>query len=56
MKREVWSGPELKAGKHALVSGFKFDGGGFGQGGTGTPPVDGKEADESSSRPQRCGA
>lgn len=31
----------LKAGKHTLVFDFKYDGGGFGKGGTGTLSVDG---------------
>src|SRR6266436_4661383 len=35
LKRTTWEGPELKAGKHTLVFDFKFDGGGFGKGGTG---------------------
>jgi arylsulfatase len=30
-------------GKHTIVFGFKFDGGGFGKGGTGVLSVDGKE-------------
>ena len=46
LKREVWAGPELKSGKHTLVFDFKFDGGGFGKGGTGTLLVDGKEVDK----------
>jgi len=48
LKREVWSGPELKAGRHTLLFDFKFDGGGFGKGGTGTLIVDGKEVDKKS--------
>jgi arylsulfatase A-like enzyme len=43
LKRTVWDGPELKAGKHTIKFDFKFDGPGFGKGGTGTLIVDGKE-------------
>ena len=46
LKRTVWEGPELKAGKHTIVFDFKFDGGGFGKGGTGVLIVDGKEVDK----------
>ena len=46
LKRTIWEGPELKEGKHAIVFDFKFDGGGFGKGGTGTLIVDGKEVDK----------
>ena len=46
LKREVWAGPELKSGKHTLVFDFKFDGGGFGKGGTGTLIVDGQEVEK----------
>jgi arylsulfatase A-like enzyme len=45
LKRFVWSGDELKPGKHTLVFDFKFDGGGFGKGGTGTLIVDGRAVD-----------
>ncbi len=45
LKRTIWEGPELSAGKHTIVFDFKFDGGGFGKGGTGVLTVDGKEAD-----------
>jgi len=48
LKRVIWSGPELKPGKHTLVFDFKFDGGGFGKGGTGTLIADGKEVDKKS--------
>src|SRR5271169_6548887 len=48
LKRTTWVGPELKAGQHKLVFDFKFDGGGFGKGGTGTLFVDGKEVDKKS--------
>jgi len=43
LKRTVWSGPELKAGKHTIVFDFKSDGPGLGKGGTGVLYVDGKE-------------
>ena len=43
MKRIAWEGPELKPGKHTIVFDFKYDGPGFGKGGTGTLIVDGKE-------------
>jgi hypothetical protein len=46
LKRTIWSGPELSAGKHTIVFDFKFDGGGFGKGGTGVLSVDGKEVDK----------
>jgi hypothetical protein len=45
LKRFVLSGDELKPGKHTLVFDFKFDGGGFGKGGTGTLIVDGRAVD-----------
>jgi len=43
LKRTVWSGPELDAGKHTIVFEFKSDGPGLGKGGTGVLSVDGKE-------------
>jgi arylsulfatase A-like enzyme len=43
LKRTVWAGPELKAGKHTIVFDFKSDGPGLGKGGTGVLSVDGKE-------------
>lgn len=43
LKRTAWEGPELKAGKHTIRFDFKYDGPGFGKGGTGTLIVDGKE-------------
>jgi hypothetical protein len=46
LKRTAWAGPELEAGKHTIVFDFKFDGGGFGKGGTGVLIVDGKEVDK----------
>jgi hypothetical protein len=45
MERTRWEGPEaLAPGKHTLVFDFKYDGPGFGKGGTGELTVDGKEA------------
>ena len=38
-----WLGGALKPGKHTLVFDFKYDGPGFGKGGTGVLSVDGKE-------------
>ncbi len=43
LKRTVWEGPELEAGKHTIVFDFKSDGPGLGKGGTGVLSVDGKE-------------
>jgi len=43
LKRTVWSGPELDAGKHTIVFEFKSDGPGLGKGGTGVLSVDGRE-------------
>jgi hypothetical protein len=43
LKRTVWAGPELSAGKHTIVFDFKSDGPGLGKGGTGVLTVDGKE-------------
>jgi arylsulfatase len=43
LKRTTWEGPELDAGKHAIVFDFKSDGPGLGKGGTGVLSVDGKE-------------
>jgi arylsulfatase len=48
LKRTIWSGPELGAGKHTIVFDFKSDGPGLGKGGTGVLYVDGKEADRKS--------
>jgi len=48
LKRTIWEGPELSPGKHTIVFDFKFDGPGFGKGGTGVLSVDGKEADKKS--------
>jgi arylsulfatase len=43
LKRTMWAGPELKAGKHTIVFDFKSDGPDLGKGGTGVLYVDGKE-------------
>ena len=43
LKRTMWEGPELEAGKHTIVFDFKSDGPGLGKGGTGVLSVDGKE-------------
>ena len=43
LKRTIWAGPELKPGKHTIVFDFKYDGPGFGKGGTGVLSVDGQE-------------
>ena len=48
LKRTIWSGPELGAGKHTIVFDFKSDGPGLGKGGTGVLYVDGKEVDRNS--------
>jgi hypothetical protein len=43
LKRTVWAGPELPAGKHTIVFDYKPDGPGLGKGGTGVLYVNGKE-------------
>ena len=43
LKRTIWAGPELKAGKHTIVFDFKYAGPGLGKGGTGVLSVDGQE-------------
>jgi arylsulfatase len=48
LKRTIWSGPRLGAGKHTIVFDFKSDSPGLGQGGTGVLSVDGKEVDRKS--------
>ncbi|WP_426616215.1 arylsulfatase [Bradyrhizobium sp. McL0616] len=48
LKRTVWEGPELEAGKHTIVFDFKSDGPGLGKGGTGVLSVDGKEVAKNS--------
>ena len=35
LKRTIWAGPELKAGKYTVVFDFKADAPGLGKGGTG---------------------
>jgi arylsulfatase len=42
LKRTVWAGPELSAGKHTIVFDYKPDSPGLGKGGTGVLSVDGK--------------
>ncbi len=48
LKRTVWAGPELGAGKHTIVFDFKSAGPGLGKGGTGVLYVNGKEVDRKS--------
>lgn len=48
LKRTMWEGPELKAGKHTIVFDFKSDGPGLGKGGTGVLSVDGNEVTRNS--------
>ena len=43
LKRTVWAGPELGAGRHTIVFDYQPDGPGLGKGGTGVLSVDGKE-------------
>jgi arylsulfatase A-like enzyme len=43
LKRTIWDGPELSPGKHTIVFEFKYNGPGFGKGGTGVLSVDGQE-------------
>jgi arylsulfatase len=44
LERFRWEGPDaLTPGKHTIVFDFKYDGPGFGKGGTGVLSVDGKE-------------
>jgi len=43
LKRTVWAGPALDAGKHTIVFDFKSADPGLGKGGTGVLSVDGKE-------------
>jgi arylsulfatase len=43
LKRTIWEGPELSAGKHTIVFDFKSDSPELGKGGTGVLSVDGKE-------------
>ena len=48
LKRTMWEGPELGAGKHSIVFDFKSDGPGLGKGGAGVLSVDGKEVAKNS--------
>ena len=48
LKRTIWSGPALDAGKHTIVFDFKSEGPGLGKGGTGVLIVDGQEVDKKS--------
>jgi arylsulfatase len=48
LKRTMWEGPELEAGKHTIVFDFKPDSHGLGKGGTGVLSVDGKEVAKNS--------
>src|SRR4029078_9326853 len=43
LKRTMWEGPELGAGKHTIFFTFKSDAPGLGKGGTGVLSLDGKE-------------
>ena len=43
LKRTIWEGPELEAGKHTIVFAFTPSEPGLGKGGTGILSVDGKE-------------
>jgi arylsulfatase len=43
LKRTMWEGPELEAGKHTIVFDFKSAEPGLGKGGTGVLSVDGNE-------------
>jgi arylsulfatase len=43
LKHVAWEGPPLKPGKHTIAFSFKYDGPGFGKGGTGILSVDGEE-------------
>jgi arylsulfatase len=42
LKHIIWDGPELKPGNHTISFDFKYNGPGFGKGGTGTLSVDGE--------------
>jgi arylsulfatase A-like enzyme len=48
LKRTMWEGPKLGAGKHTIVFDFKSEGPGLGKGGTGVLSVDGKEVAQKS--------
>jgi arylsulfatase len=45
LKRTIWEGPKLDAGKHTIVFDYKPSEPGLGKGGTGVLSVDGKEVD-----------
>jgi len=45
LKRYLWQGPAINAGKHTVVFDFKYDGPGPGKGGTGVLSVDGNQLD-----------
>ena len=46
LKRTVWSGPELKPGRHTIVFDFQLDSAAPGSGGTGRSSSTGKEVDK----------
>jgi arylsulfatase A-like enzyme len=48
LKRTVWAGPELSAGKHTIVFDYKPDEPGLGKSGKGVLSVDGKEVAKNS--------
>jgi arylsulfatase len=48
LKRTIWEGPELEAGKHTIVFDFKSDGPGLAKGGTGILSMDGREVAKNS--------
>jgi hypothetical protein len=48
LKRTMWEGPELGAGKHTIVFDYKPDEPGLGKGGKGVLSVDGKEVAKNS--------
>jgi arylsulfatase A-like enzyme len=45
LERFHWEGQPLEPGKHTIVFDFKYDGPGFGKGGTGVLSVDGQQVD-----------
>ena len=46
LERTIWEGPALSDGAHTIVFDFKFDGGGFGKGGTGVLSANSKKVDK----------
>ena len=48
LKRTIWEGPQLGAGKHTIRFALEYDGPGFGKGGTGTLFVDGAKVHKKS--------